>query len=258
MNYICCLLALVVGAAQAGELRGGIFLNGSALEIRVRVASGSGDFNSEITAVAVSVKYDAASTAVFGSPETPAGMDLVLQTVQTSVGYTYAFYSWVGAYTPQWTQGSEYVILRIPVSGLTGSEEFHLSSGEALVNGNDPNFYLESPLGGGYFDKLYKPSTSAPVFADRVAAPLTLQLHVWPHPVTSTASVLFAIPQQSTVQLSLRDASGRVVRVLVDEIVKAAGAYQAGFETAGLPSGLYWAVLRTRDAECHQRLLLLR
>jgi len=108
----------------------------------------------------------------FNAPASPTGIGLAFQTQQISGAFAYRFYAWTGAYTPNWNQNSETVIMEVSVSGGAGNGDFELVNSEGLVNSNDPNFYVESPAGltGGYSNTLYKPVASGVPLPVRLAA----------------------------------------------------------------------------------------
>ena len=151
---------------SAAELEGGIFNNASTLQIKMKPVGGS--FNSSISAVQFGIKYLSSYTITFSSPVNSTGIAMAFQESQNSGGYTYRIYSWTGDYTPSstWNENSEILIMEVTISGGTGIGDFSLVSGEPLVNGSDPNWYVESLSGvtGGTSVELYNATaTSVPL-----------------------------------------------------------------------------------------------
>ncbi|MDH7516665.1 MAG: T9SS type A sorting domain-containing protein [Bacteroidota bacterium] len=59
-----------------------------------------------------------------------------------------------------------------------------------------------------------------------------------PNPFNPSTVIEYAVPVESEVRLTVYDALGRIVKVLVDE-VKAAGTHAVRFDAGHLPSGVY-------------------
>jgi hypothetical protein len=89
------------------------------------------------------IKYMTSYSVTFGAPSNPTGMSFVLDHTETSGSYTYVIYAWTGDYTPDWSENSENLVMEVTISGGTGTGNFSLVSGEGLVNGFDPNYYVE-------------------------------------------------------------------------------------------------------------------
>ena len=64
------------------------------------------------------------------------------------------------------------------------------------------------------------------------------EAYVYPNPFTHATTIAFTIPAGTDVRLSVMDALGREVAVLVNGH-RNAGSYTALFDAAGLPSGRY-------------------
>jgi hypothetical protein len=62
---------------------------------------------------------------------------------------------------------------------------------------------------------------------------------IWPHPIHSTASIAVDLSQPSVLQLSVYDALGRKIAVLVDGLYDT-GHHMVNFDASGLPRGLYF------------------
>lgn len=86
------------------------------------------------------------------------------------------------------------------------------------------------------------------------AAPLAFRMYpASPNPVAQRTEVAFDLPEQSLVRAALYDASGRLVRILVDESL-AAGKHQRAWDRRDrsgrpVPSGMYFLRL---DAGAHR------
>jgi hypothetical protein len=84
----------------------------------------------------------------------------------------------------------------------------------------------------------------------------------FPNPFTIETTILFRLPEAGSAELSIFDVSGALVRTL------AAGPFPAGLsrvrwdgtgsDGTPLPSGIYFARLRQRQAVSHHKILLIR
>lgn len=169
-KFVFTIFIIIISFASnlAGELEGGIFNNGSTLEIKIKPTTSS--FNSEISAAKFAIKYLTSYNVVFSDPVNPTGMSFALTETKTSGSYTYKFYSWTGAYTPNWTLGSENMVMEVTISGGTGFGDFILVSGEASITGSDPNWYVES------FDGLTDGTSTEVYQSNATNVPLPVEL----------------------------------------------------------------------------------
>ncbi len=96
------------------------------------------------------------------------------------------------------------------------------------------------------FDAVYRSRT--PVTSlHPVSSPSSLSLSpAYPNPVTSTATIEYALPARQYVTLELYNALGQKVQSLYSG-VQEPGAHTAQMDAAGLPTGLYRCVLRSGD-----------
>lgn len=100
--------------------------------------------------------------------------------------------------------------------------------------------------------------TSTGVATETVDLPAEFALGPnYPNPFNPGTTLRFDVPDPSPVRLSVHDAAGREVRVLVDGTVTA-GRHEARFEADGLPSGLYLYRLRTPRGTFARAMVLLR
>jgi hypothetical protein len=95
-----------------------------------------------------------------------------------------------------------------------------------------------------------------PVAAPHAAAAL-MRLDVWPNPMAAAGEVRYALASADEVQLSLHDASGRLVRLL-DHGVRTAGLHRVTLTGSGLPSGVYFVRLSTDGEATSRKVAILR
>jgi hypothetical protein len=69
--------------------------------------------------------------------------------------------------------------------------------------------------------------------------------------------MLFDIPRQSNVEVTIFDILGRKIKVLVNEL-KQAGRYEVNFNANDLPSGVYFYRLISGNYVNAKKLLLLK
>jgi outer membrane protein assembly factor BamB len=84
----------------------------------------------------------------------------------------------------------------------------------------------------------------------------------WPNPFNPRVSISFAVPRDGTLRLSICDVRGRELAVLQDGVLPAGEHVLSwhGADAGGraLPSGLYFAVLRTEEGLSTRKLMLAR
>lgn len=102
-------------------------------------------------------------------------------------------------------------------------------------------------------------STAAPQASSQAGVPERFALHAaYPNPFNPSATLRFEVPEAAHVRLTVHDALGREVAVLVNGPVEA-GSHTARFEAGALPSGVYLARLTSESGFAQtQRLTLLR
>jgi hypothetical protein len=84
-----------------------------------------------------------------------------------------------------------------------------------------------------------------------------------PNPFTSETSISYALPEQDVVSLKVYNVSGQVVRVLVDDEIRAAGRHTIDWDGrddsgAGVASGVYFARLEAGATVERRRMVVLR
>ncbi len=85
----------------------------------------------------------------------------------------------------------------------------------------------------------------------------TLQLHHnYPNPVRSATTVLFELPDAAPAQLSVHDAVGRQVAVLVDGL-RDEGVHSYTWDARGIASGMYFIRLRQGMHVCTRAVLVI-
>ncbi len=82
-------------------------------------------------------------------------------------------------------------------------------------------------------------------------------LQSYPNPFNPSTTIRFAIPAQSETRLSIYDALGRLVDVLVAERLEA-GTYRATWNAAGRASGVYICRLVANDVISSVKLVLIK
>ncbi|MCX6157618.1 MAG: T9SS type A sorting domain-containing protein [Ignavibacteriae bacterium] len=79
----------------------------------------------------------------------------------------------------------------------------------------------------------------------------------YPNPFNPVTNIKFDVPKSDVVYLSVFDALGREVAVLVNERLNA-GVYSYKFNSAGIPSGVYYYRLKTSDYSSVKRMVVLK
>jgi hypothetical protein len=79
----------------------------------------------------------------------------------------------------------------------------------------------------------------------------------YPNPFNSSTTISFSIPSKSCVSLTVFDALGREVMVLVDEELSA-GNYTQQWNATRMTSGIYFYRLQSGSFSGTKKLMLLR
>jgi photosystem II stability/assembly factor-like uncharacterized protein len=84
---------------------------------------------------------------------------------------------------------------------------------------------------------------STEVLVNNIAPAQYILAQNFPNPFNPTTVINYALPTNSFVSLKVYNAIGQEVSTLVNEI-KQAGSYKVNFDATGLPSGVYYYVIR--------------
>lgn len=79
----------------------------------------------------------------------------------------------------------------------------------------------------------------------------------YPNPFNTSTLIYFTTEQDGRVELSVYDYTGRRVQTLVNRTLPA-GHYDVAFNSAGLPSGIYFYVLRSNRQTLSKRMTILK
>jgi agmatine deiminase len=131
-----------------------------------------------------------------------------------------------------------------PQSAIWGQDAFPFT--KTGMNGTD--------LTSGEWDLFGWEETQTPVPATPLGYCL---LPNYPNPFNALTTLVFSVPQMQRVKLSVYDAQGRLVTVLVDGY-RAAGVHEVTFEAGSLASGVYFCQLQAGDYHAVLKLVLLK
>jgi len=105
-------------------------------------------------------------------------------------------------------------------------------------------------------DLSFGPATGVTAAPD--GAPTSFRLEQnYPNPFNPTTNIVYDVPSQSRVTLTVLDVLGRELAVLVDQ-VQSPGRYKAIFDASGLASGVYFYRLASGSFVQVHRMMLLR
>ncbi len=97
----------------------------------------------------------------------------------------------------------------------------------------------------------------APVEAD-TGVPRQFRLDQnYPNPFNPETTIAFEMPHTGHVTLAVYNALGQQVATLMDE-TRPPGRYQATWNAAGLPSGIYFYQIRTDDFQAVRKMVLIK
>ena len=100
--------------------------------------------------------------------------------------------------------------------------------------------------------------TSKPTSAGHENLPLTYKLRQnYTNPFNPATQISYSLPEQAHVRLEVYNALGKRVETLVNE-TKSPGRYEAGFDAAGLSSGVYLYRMQTESHTESRSMLLVK
>jgi len=76
-----------------------------------------------------------------------------------------------------------------------------------------------------------------------------------PNPARQNPLIIYTVETDGMTKITLADASGRVVRTIEDQYVKA-GTHQIGLDITNLPDGIYYATLKSQGIAITRKLVL--
>lgn len=79
----------------------------------------------------------------------------------------------------------------------------------------------------------------------------------YPNPFNNSTIIYYSTEQEGNVELSIYDYTGRRVQTVVD-MFQSSGHYDIEFNSTGLPSGIYFYVLRSNNRTLSKRMTILK
>jgi len=76
------------------------------------------------------------------------------------------------------------------------------------------------------------------------SSPTDLELKVFPNPFQDVLNLTYTVPNEDLVRIDLYDEMGRLVKVILEEVVQTAGTYSLEYAPCGLATGNYLCVVR--------------
>ena len=131
-------------------------------------------------------------------------------------------------------------------SGLFNNNDFRslTLSGTSIFAGTNDGVW-RFPLSELGVDESMPLQNAEPIFAH-------------PNPTSTSETLLYSLPIESSVTLTINDALGRVVaRPIVGEM-ESGGQHETTFDTQNLPNGLYTCHLSAGDAEMFAKMVVVR
>ena len=99
--------------------------------------------------------------------------------------------------------------------------------------------------------------TAVPISKNRLPIPSNISLDAFPNPFNPVAMIRFKLQKADHVTLAIYDITGRRVATLL-HTWQSAGTHQRIWNAQGVPSGIYFARLTTRNAALTHKLLLVK
>jgi len=131
-----------------------------------------------------------------------------------------------------------------PLGLVWDGNNFWNVSGNAVGGGNSRIYQISNPIAGIDNEFLIKPEN------------ITLEQN-YPNPFNPSTTIKFAVPKESSVNLSIYNVLGEIVSTLVNE-QKKAGYYEYKFDASNLASGVYLYRIKAGDFVETKKMVLLR
>ena len=125
----------------------------------------------------------------------------------------------------------------------------------SAINGTPDGSALRS---GRYFTQTFSPMSASMEPEPGQKGPFSFALEGnYPNPVSRVTKILYVLPEEGEVELSLYDVLGRRVSVLVDGY-KSVGRHEYLLKPTQLSNGVYFYVLRAGGQRAEGKMLILR
>ena len=125
---------------------------------------------------------------------------------------------------------------------------FMLNSQEGWISGKGGKIFHTTDGGG--------PPVGINPISSEIPTKFSLSQN-YPNPFNPTTKIKFEIPKNAFVKLVVYDSAGKEVEILTDELVQA-GEYEAEFNAANYPSGVYYYKFSTGDFTATKKMILLK
>jgi hypothetical protein len=136
--------------------------------------------------------------------------------------------------------------LKLNVEALHGQESYEFTDKEAPRE--EAKYWLKS------FSPIEQ--WHGPILVSN-APPLMLQLSAFPNPFNPATTITYTVPVSGEIELSLYDASGRLIRTLINHERKEAGQHQYQYQHLG-SSGVYFVKLVVGEEVRTQKIVVLK
>lgn len=155
-----------------------------------------------------------------------------------------------------WNHGYGALLLIEEMYGGDFNAYYHTTD-DLLLHFNQPYFHKMSRLALGTVATLAELTDIVPVETDLRVFNSYLLEQCYPNPFNPTTTIGFGIQNKSNVKITILNAIGEEVAVVLNE-EKEAGFHQVEFNATGLPSGVYFYQLRTGSFVETKKMLLLK
>jgi mannose/cellobiose epimerase-like protein (N-acyl-D-glucosamine 2-epimerase family) len=135
---------------------------------------------------------------------------------------------------------------------------------QVLLNGSPYTAYnpdtkvLNLPAGtGGHFQVTYEPVIPVGITEPVAEINNFLLSQNYPNPFNPSTVIRYSLPEKSYIKLTVYDALGKEISLLVDE-EKPAGNYQVTWNASGLASGIYFYQLKSGNFIDTKKMILVK
>jgi hypothetical protein len=141
-----------------------------------------------------------------------------------------------------------------------GTAEFYITFAPTFAGDQAGNvvFVHNAPTSP---DLLPVTGTGTPATAVDESSPLPKKFALqgnYPNPFNPTTRIVFDVPKQTTVSLTIYNALGSQVAEILDNAAYQPGTHEVTFNAANLASGIYFYRLRTPEFNAVKKMVLLK
>jgi len=117
---------------------------------------------------------------------------------------------------------------------------------------NEANLFFEEVLQEIALDDISFTQVAAPAFVKKP------QLNSYPNPFEDVTNIVYHLPEDATVSLSIHNVFGQEIAKLIDHESHTEGDYSQSFDSMPFPTGMYYCILTVNNEQIIHKLVVSR